>query len=77
MIIIRSTENKVEITMAILVTGATGFIAQWIVFYLLQEKYQVIGTVRSYEKAERLHRQFGGPSNLSFEIIRHFRPKGF
>lgn len=64
--------------MAILVTGATGFIAQWIVFYLLQEKYEVIGTVRSYEKAERLHRQFGGPSNLSFEVIEDISdPKAF
>lgn len=59
----RATENKIVITMAILVIGATGFIAPWIVFYLLQEKYQVIGTVRSHGKAERLQRQFRGPSN--------------
>ncbi|GAV48604.1 hypothetical protein ZYGR_0M00250 [Zygosaccharomyces rouxii] len=56
--------------MAVLVTGATGFIAQWILYYLLKENYQVIGTVRSQEKGERLHKQFGSPSNLSFEIIK-------
>lgn len=55
--------------MAVLVTGATGFIAQWVVHYLLRENYQVIGTVRSQEKGDKLHRQFGSPSNLSFEIV--------
>ncbi|GCF01642.1 methylglyoxal reductase (NADPH-dependent) gre2 [Zygosaccharomyces mellis] len=56
--------------MAVLVTGATGFIAQWVLHYLLKENYQVIGTVRSQEKGEKLHRQFGSPSNLSFEIVK-------
>ncbi|GAV55373.1 hypothetical protein ZYGR_0AS06970 [Zygosaccharomyces rouxii] len=56
--------------MAVLVTGATGFIAQWVVDYLLKENYQVIGTVRSQEKADKLHKQFGNPSNLSFEIVK-------
>lgn len=55
--------------MAVLVTGATGFLAQWVVDYLLKENYVIIGTVRSQEKGEKLHRQFGSPSNLSFEII--------
>ena len=64
--------------MAVLVTGATGFIAQWVVYYLLEESYQVIGTVRSQEKAERLHKQFGNPSNLSFEIVKDISdPKAF
>lgn len=56
--------------MAVLVTGATGFIAQWVVDYLLKENYQVIGTVRSQEKADKLHKQFGSPSSLSFEIVK-------
>lgn len=55
--------------MAVLVTGATGFIAQYVVDYLLKEKYQIIGTVRSQEKAEKLHRQFGNDPRLSFEIV--------
>ncbi|GAV53509.1 hypothetical protein ZYGR_0AK00110 [Zygosaccharomyces rouxii] len=55
--------------MAVLVTGATGFVAQWVVDYLLKENYEIIGTVRSQEKADKLHRQFGNLSNLSFEIV--------
>lgn len=35
----------------ILVTGANGFIASHVVFQLLQEGYQVLGTVRTEEKA--------------------------
>ncbi|CAR29080.1 ZYRO0F18656p [Zygosaccharomyces rouxii] len=56
--------------MAVLVTGATGFIAKWVLDCLLKENYQVIGTVRSQEKGDKLHKQFGSPSNLSFEIIK-------
>ncbi|AQZ15115.1 (ZYRO0F05214g) [Zygosaccharomyces parabailii] len=55
--------------MAVLVTGATGFIALWVVHYLLEEGYEVIGTVRSQEKAEKLQRQFGSEAKLSFEIV--------
>ncbi|CAR31115.1 ZYRO0E10362p [Zygosaccharomyces rouxii] len=56
--------------MAVLVTGATGFIAQWVLDCLLKENYQVIGTVRSQEKGDKLHKQFGSPSKLSFEIVK-------
>lgn len=55
--------------MAVLVTGASGFIAQWVVHYLLEEGYEVIGTVRSQEKADKLKRLFGSGSKLSFEIV--------
>lgn len=55
--------------MAVLVTGATGFIALWVVEYLLKEGYEVIGTVRSEEKADKLKRQFGSSAKLSFEIV--------
>ncbi|AQZ14228.1 hypothetical protein BZL39_G02430 [Zygosaccharomyces parabailii] len=55
--------------MAILVTGATGFIAQYIIDDLLKENYDVIGTVRSQDKAEKLHRHFGNDPKLSFEIV--------
>ncbi|CAR28490.1 hypothetical protein ZYGR_0S01210 [Zygosaccharomyces rouxii] len=55
--------------MAVLVTGATGFIALWVVDYLLKEGYEVIGTVRSQEKADKLTKQFGSSGKLSFEIV--------
>ncbi|GCF00069.1 methylglyoxal reductase (NADPH-dependent) gre2 [Zygosaccharomyces mellis] len=55
--------------MAVLVTGATGFIALWVVDYLLKEGYEVIGTVRSQQKADKLTKQFGPSAKLSFEIV--------
>ncbi|GJJ13666.1 hypothetical protein Clacol_007922 [Clathrus columnatus] len=42
----------------ILVTGASGFIAVWIVKYLLQNHFMVRGTVRSEEKGEYLKELF-------------------
>lgn len=53
----------------VLVSGATGFIAQHILNDLLKQDYRVIGTVRSQEKADRLKRQFGNNPNLSFELV--------
>ena len=38
----------------ILVTGASGFIASWIVKYLLEDGFTVHGTVRSLEKARKV-----------------------
>lgn len=55
--------------MTILVAGATGFIAKYVVSNLLREDYKVIATVRSKEKADLLKRQFGNSSNLSFEVV--------
>lgn len=55
--------------MAVLVTGATGFIARYVIEYLLRENYDVIGTVRSQDKADRLHEQFGKNQKLSLEIV--------
>lgn len=43
----------------VLVTGANGYIAQWIVKYLIEGGYDVIGTVRSTDKGDRLARFFG------------------
>lgn len=64
--------------MAVLVTGATGFIAQWIIEYLLREHYEVIGTVRSQDKADKLFKQFNSPSNLDLEIVKDIAdPKAF
>lgn len=61
--------------MTVLVTGASGFIALHIVDTLLKKHYQVIGTVRSQEKAEAIYKQFKQeypsltPADLSFEIV--------
>ncbi|CCH57958.1 hypothetical protein TBLA_0A01590 [Henningerozyma blattae CBS 6284] len=54
--------------MSVLVTGATGFIAQHIVDALLKENYNVIGTARSQAKADNLLASFNSP-NLSMEIV--------
>ena len=40
----------------ILVTGANGFIASWIIKDLLEQGFNVRGTVRSLEKAEGLRK---------------------
>jgi len=42
----------------VLVTGANGYIAMWIIRTLLEKGYAVRGAVRSVEKAERLKEQF-------------------
>ncbi|GJJ10901.1 hypothetical protein Clacol_005129 [Clathrus columnatus] len=42
----------------VLVTGASGFIAIWIVKYLLQNGFSVRGTVRSIEKGKHLQELF-------------------
>lgn len=55
--------------MTILVTGASGFIAKYVVSDLLKEEYKVIATVRSQEKADRLKKQFGNNPNLSLEVV--------
>lgn len=55
--------------MTILVTGASGFIAKYVVRDLLSEGYKVIATVRSQEKADLLERQFRNNSKLCLEIV--------
>ena len=42
----------------VLVTGANGYIAMWIIHTLLEKGYAVRGAVRSVEKGERLKEQF-------------------
>ncbi|QLL31835.1 hypothetical protein HG536_0B07030 [Torulaspora globosa] len=55
--------------MSVLISGATGFIAQHIVNDLLKQNYKVIGTVRSQEKADKLKKQFGNNPNLTLELV--------
>ena len=46
----------------VLVTGATGFIAAWIIQQLLEDGYHVRGTVRSEAKGaslQKIYAQFG------------------
>ena len=43
----------------ILLTGANGFIAVWILKYLLEKGYYVRGTVRSEEKGTHIKKLFG------------------
>ncbi|KAF9451560.1 NAD(P)-binding protein [Macrolepiota fuliginosa MF-IS2] len=42
----------------VLVTGANGYIAMWIIHYLLEQGYLVRGTVRSRAKGEPLSKHF-------------------
>lgn len=42
----------------VLVTGANGYIATWVVQALLEKGYTVRGTVRSEEKGKRLNEYF-------------------
>lgn len=58
----------------VLVTGANGYIASWIVRTLLDKGYSVRGTVRSEEKRARMKeiflKQFGyGDERLEFVIV--------
>ncbi|CCH59844.1 hypothetical protein TBLA_0C00270 [Henningerozyma blattae CBS 6284] len=55
--------------MTVLVSGATGFIAQHVVDSLLKASYKVIGTARTPAKAAKLLEQFGHNSNLSMEVV--------
>lgn len=55
--------------MAVLVTGANGFIAKYIVNDLLNQGYDVIGVVRSQSKADLLIKQFGGNPHLVMEVV--------
>ncbi|QLG71681.1 hypothetical protein HG535_0C00290 [Zygotorulaspora mrakii] len=61
--------------MSVFVSGANGFIALHIVSDLLKLGYKVIGSVRSQEKADQLHRQFKNP-NLSVVIVENISNPG-
>ncbi|SSD60142.1 related to NADPH-dependent methylglyoxal reductase GRE2 [Saccharomycodes ludwigii] len=52
----------------VLLTGASGFIAQHIVLRLLNENYKVIGTVRSESTREKIDNLFKN-ENLVLEIV--------
>lgn len=55
--------------MAVLVTGANGFIGKYIVDELSNQNYDVIGVVRSQAKADALAKQFGQNPHLIVEVV--------
>src|SRR5690242_3447251 len=46
--------TEIDPTAPVLVTGASGYIASWIVRFLLEDGYTVRGTVRNPDRAEKL-----------------------
>ncbi|SCU82085.1 LAMI_0B08878g1_1 [Lachancea mirantina] len=55
--------------MSVLVTGCTGFIAQYIVRDLLDQNYRVIGTVRSASKGKNLKTLFNNNPFFVTEVV--------
>ncbi|PVH16410.1 uncharacterized protein CXQ87_004701 [Candidozyma duobushaemuli] len=54
----------------VLVTGASGFIAQHIVKQLVKEGYKVVGTVRSAAKGDRLKKNVDGlGGSFEYELV--------
>ncbi|KXN85659.1 hypothetical protein AN958_10996 [Leucoagaricus sp. SymC.cos] len=54
----------------VLVTGVNGYIAIWIVHYLLEQGYSVRGTVRSEAKAQSIHDRFKSfHNNGKLEVV--------
>ncbi|CCH46696.1 Dihydroflavonol-4-reductase [Wickerhamomyces ciferrii] len=54
----------------VFVTGATGFIATYVIKLLLEQDYIVIGTVRTEEKGDKLLKLFDNKS-FSYVIVPH------
>jgi nucleoside-diphosphate-sugar epimerase len=63
----------VPVPAKVLVTGANGYIAIWVVRLLLEQGYFVRGTVRTAEKGKYLKEYFGkkgfGPDKLEIVVI--------
>jgi len=53
----------------VLVTGANGYIALWLVRKLLEQGYAVRGTVRSETKAQQLRETFASHEKLETVVI--------
>jgi nucleoside-diphosphate-sugar epimerase len=52
----------------VLVSGANGFIAVWVVKTLLEKGYSVRGTIRSIDKGDHLKKLFGQYGE-KFELV--------
>ncbi|CAI5760505.1 unnamed protein product [Candida verbasci] len=59
----------------VIISGATGFVAQHIVSQLLKSNYSVIGTVRSESKGQNLKSKFNN-DNFQFEIVEDVEKAG-
>ncbi|VDC02783.1 unnamed protein product [Peniophora sp. CBMAI 1063] len=60
-----------------LVTGANGYLAAWIVRHLLEQGYNVRGTVRNAEKGEALKRAFAEfEGKLEYTIVKDVLQEG-
>ncbi|KAI0260559.1 NAD-P-binding protein [Gloeopeniophorella convolvens] len=60
----------------VLVTGASGFLAAWVVKALLEAGYAVRGTVRSASKGEHLKALFGGKGDFEIVIVEDMTKDG-
>jgi len=61
----------------VLVTGASGFIAAWVVKTLLEKGYKVVGTVRSEKKGNYLKNLFKDHADrFSFVIVEDIEKEG-
>lgn len=63
-----------NIMTSVFVSGATGFIAQHIVKQLIENKYKVVGSVRTAAKGDQLVEYFG--SNFQYELVPDLSSKG-
>ncbi len=62
----------------ILVTGASGFIAAWLVRNLLEKGYTVRGTVRSESKGQYLSKIFANHGNrFEYAIVKDIAEASF
>ena len=61
----------------VLITGASGFVATWVVRFFLEKGYHVRGTVRSDETANNVRRSFPEcHDRLSFAIVKDIAQRG-
>lgn len=54
----------------VFVSGANGYIAKHVILLLIEQGYNVVGTVRTEEKGDLLTKQFG--SKFTYEIVSDF-----
>ncbi|MEU4240765.1 NAD-dependent epimerase/dehydratase family protein [Actinoplanes sp. NPDC026619] len=54
--------------MKVLVTGATGYVAGWVIVELLRRGHEVRATVRSLDKANKVQEAIGGGKRLTFVV---------
>ena len=60
---------------SVIVSGATGYIAQHVVLQLITKGYKVVGTVRSAKKGEDLKNKLKS-DNFTYEIVKDIGAKG-